>query len=289
MTSPDASARPVALWLPCGGRADTGTWRASAWAVGPWDANALHGGPVAALLAGAAERADAPGPMHPSTFHLELLRPVGLGEHRVDVAVTRPGRNVQVVQTELVEAETDRVVARASLQRIRVLASSDPSTPELATLARTRLTEEPTPAASLPPPSPGQRPPGFRPDEPPAFHNRAVEHCFIRGHLERLGPAIDWIRLMLPVTPAQEPTPLQRVVAAADFGNGISATLDFTRYTFINPDLTVTLHRLPVGEWVALDARTRLGTPGVATAEVDLSDQDGPIGRSVQTLLVAPR
>ena len=45
-------------------------------------------------------------------------------------------------------------------------------------------------------------------------------------------------------------------MAAADFGNGVSRVLDFDRHLFVNTDLTVHLHREPVGEWVLLDART---------------------------------
>lgn len=284
VTATDSDANPGALWLPEGDRA----WRAGAWSVGPWDPRALHGGPVAALLARALEGCDAPGPMHPANFHLDLLRPVGLGPHRIETTVTRAGRKVQLAQAELIDATSDATVARARAVRIRILDGA--AAAELATLTPDGLATDvqaSTPTAATP--RSGQAPPGFRPDEPPAFHNRAVEHDFTHGHLADPGPATDWIRLVIPVVPGETPSPLQRVVAAADFGNGISATLDFATHTFVNPDLTVTLHRLPEGEWVCVDARTRLGTPGVAVAEADLSDRLGPIGRSVQTLVVEHR
>ena len=59
-------------------------------------------------------------------------------------------------------------------------------------------------------------------------------------------------------------------------------------WTFINPDLTVTLHRLPDDEWVCLDSGTRLGPAGVGTAESALWDERGSLGRAIQTLLVEP-
>ena len=49
----------------------------------------------------------------------------------------------------------------------------------------------------------------------------------------------------------------------ADSGNGISATVDFSRWVFINPDLSVYLHRLPEGEWVCLDAQTTIEPSGI--------------------------
>jgi hypothetical protein len=88
------------------------------------------------------------------------------------------------------------------------------------------------------------------------------------------------------VVAGEEPSPWQRVAAAADFGNGVSAELDFASSTFINPDLTISVHRPPVGEWVCLDARTRFGTPGIGAAESALWDVEGRIGRSIQNLVV---
>jgi Thioesterase-like superfamily len=58
---------------------------------------------------------------------------------------------------------------------------------------------------------------------------------------------------------------------------------------FINVDLTVHLHRLPGGEWVCLDAITIPEPTGIGIADTALFDERGPIGRAVQTLLVAER
>ena len=78
-------------------------------------------------------------------------------------------------------------------------------------------------------------------------------------------------------------------VAAADFGNGISRVVDFEAYLFVNTDLTVHLHREPAGEWVLLDARTRLEPHGAGLAHSILSDERGRLGLSAQSLFVAAR
>ena len=57
-------------------------------------------------------------------------------------------------------------------------------------------------------------------------------------------------------------------------------------YRFINPDLTIYVHRLPVGEWVCLDAVTYAQSNGVGLAESWLFDEQGPIGRAAQSLLI---
>ncbi len=83
---------------------------------------------------------------------------------------------------------------------------------------------------------------------------------------------------------------LQHLAAAGDFGNGISATLSWDEYLFINPDLTLYVEREPVGEWICLESETRIAAgDGIGIAESVLFDSRGRIGRATQALLVAPR
>ena len=97
------------------------------------------------------------------------------------------------------------------------------------------------------------------------------------------------MRPRVALVAGEEVTPLQRVLVAADSGNGVSAALDWRRYLFINVDLSVHLHRMPEGEWVCLDAITLPEPDGVGMADSALFDERGPIGRAVQTLLVDER
>ena len=92
-----------------------------------------------------------------------------------------------------------------------------------------------------------------------------------------------------PLIEGEEPTPLQRVLIAADSGNGISSTLDFRPYLFINVELTVHLQRMPSDEWVCLDALTIPEPTGVGLSDTMLWDERGPLGRACQTLLIAER
>jgi hypothetical protein len=95
--------------------------------------------------------------------------------------------------------------------------------------------------------------------------------------------------MRVPIVAGEEPTPLQRLAAAGDFGNGISAILPWDRQVFINPDLTLYIDRPPEGEWICLESRTLIPAGGVGIAESVLYDQRGRVGRAVQALLVAPR
>jgi hypothetical protein len=258
-------------------RIDDDVVEAGPLARGPWSPDSLHGGPVAALLGGVAEPLLED--LHPARVTVELLRPVPVGVPlRAAASVSRPGRKVRLVGSEIRTAD-GTLVASATVLGIR---RADLEVPH----------QEPVPA----PPGPDTVAPALRATvssagagDYEAFHNVGVEHRFVRGSFEEPGPATDWIRLAVPVLDGEDPSPLQRVLAAADFGNGVSRIVDFAKLLFINPDLTVHLHRLPTGEWVCLDAVTRLEAHGVGLAQSALWDEQGLLGRSQQSLLVDAR
>ncbi len=121
------------------------------------------------------------------------------------------------------------------------------------------------------------------------FATDAMDVRFISGAFLEPGPSTAWFRLRHPLVAGEDPTPLQRLAAAADFGNGISAVLPWDRFVFINPDLTIYLERAPVGEWFLLQSETRLGREGIGVSESLISDEHGRVGRATQALLVTPR
>jgi hypothetical protein len=98
-----------------------------------------------------------------------------------------------------------------------------------------------------------------------------------------------WFRMVRPLVAGEEPTGLQRLLVAADAGNGVGVALSVARYTFINPDLTVVVYRAPEGEWVGLDTRTTLDETGLGVADSALHDARGQVGRGLQTLVVTAR
>jgi len=87
----------------------------------------------------------------------------------------------------------------------------------------------------------------------------------------------------------EPPSGIERVAVAADSGNGISAVLDFRRYTFVNSDLTINLLRAAQGEWICIDARTMVGPGGGGIAESRIFDVQGLIGRATQSLNIRTR
>jgi acyl-coenzyme A thioesterase PaaI-like protein len=267
---------------------------------GPWTADALHGGPVAALLAHALEAVPSDTPMFPARLTMELFRPVGFDPLLLGTRVVRPGRRVRVLEATLLRDGdgSSRVLARATLQQIEIRRVALPDGLEHVNGPERR----PPSPEQVPPQVPVAEPVGFEQlvDDNVAgvprdlrFHTDAVEHRSAGNLLTTLGRATDWIRLQVPLFAGEPLSRFERVAAAADFGNGISNVLPFDDYVFVNTDLSIHLWRLPVDEWVCVDAVTRIGLePGsgsVGLAESVLFDRRGRFGRALQTLLVSER
>jgi hypothetical protein len=244
-------------------------WLATKHTTGPWDASAQHGGPPSALLGRAIERCEPRQDMIVARFTGEILGAVPVGELTVRARVTRPGRSVELV--EAVASADGRDVMRANAWRVLRTASE-----------------------SVPADHPG--PPSL-PSSSSAMVGRgwvdgclsAIEWRMISGAFGTPGPATAWARMRYPLVPGEEPSPLQRVLIVADSGNGLSGTLDITSWYFINPELTVHLHREASGEWIMVDARTTISAGGAGLATTTLCDREGPVGTGAQSLLIRAR
>ena len=241
---------------------------------GPWDPDSQHAGPPAALLGRALEQIpiDEGTPMRIGRVTYEVLRPLPIAPLRIEAGVERDGKRVQMAGASIY-ADDDEVM-RARAWRLR--------------------TEPVELGAGFEPRPPGHgpedgEPAEFFPTGADAGYHTAVEYRFVRGSWLEPGPATVWMRSRVAVVAGEELTPLQRVLVVADSGNGVSATLDWRRFLFINVDLSVHLHRYPAGEWVCLDAVTTPDADGIGLADTALYDERGPIGRAAQTLLVAAR
>jgi hypothetical protein len=257
---------------------------------GPWDSNSQHAGPPAALIAREIERLPADdGPRQMGRVTYEILRPVPIGRLTVSARIARPGRRVEMAEAMLAtESGEELVRARAwrlgrSEVHVPTELTGEGGPGEPGALASTLR-----PGLAPPGPETGEQHPFFDTGHDVGYHT-AMEYRFVSGAFLDPGPATVWMRMRQSLVAGEEPSPLQRVLSAADSGNGVSATLDYSRFVFINVDLTVHLHRMPATEWVCLDAITIPEREGVGISDTALYDERGPIGRAAQTLLIAQR
>ncbi len=253
------------FYLPAG----DDTWLATPHTTGPWDARAQHGGPPSALLGRAIQRFAPRDDMIVARFTCDILGAIPVGEIRVQARLARPGRSVELL--EATATAGGREVAWATAWR--VLRAESPAVP---------------PRSGMPPGLPGAASP-MAPGGWVDGYLSAVEWRPAKGHFTQRGPATVWARMRYPLVADEETSPLERVLAIADSGNGISSELDLLRWHFINPELTVHLHREAAGEWICLDAQTVISSGGAGLATSTLSDLTGPVGVGAQSLLIAPR
>ena len=239
---------------------------------GPWDPGAQHGGGPAALLMREFERVGDDGlDLVVGRVTYELLRPVPLGSLRVAASVVRPGRRVQLLEGSIWGADGVEVVRARALRVARAGVSAGAADQRMS----------PGPAEG--------RVADFPFSDGPLFPRDAMDIRFVSGGFVEVGPSRAWFRLRVPLVAGEEPSGYQRLAAAADFPNGIATELDWGRWLFINPDLTIHVEREPVGEWIGLDAMMRVAADGVGQSEAVLFDENGRVGRSLQTLYVAQR
>jgi hypothetical protein len=251
---------------------DDGHYESSGLTRGPWHPDHQHAGPPVALVCRAFEAvAHEHGLTHIARLTANLLRPVSISDLEVKVATVYVGRNAGHFSAQLLAAGKEVGVFTALAQR-----ESELALPE-------GLPGHPLPSI-----------PTLPQDSLPAYFPFAGRHVGYSDLVETReargrifdGPCAIWFRLNHPLVEGEAASPYQRVAVAADSGNGISAVLDYQRFSFVNSDLTINLLRRPQGEWICLDARTWLGNNGCGLAESSLYDQQGLIGRATQSLAV---
>lgn len=265
--SAGVEAAPMnAIFRVCGHKVET-----SPAAAGPWSPTMQHGSAPAALVTWAAEQIPTPAPMQIARVSIDLMRPVPVAPLTFATEVLREGRKIQLCEVRLLAEGV--VVVRATILKIRRDAATLP-----ADIADVQVTL-PGPDAS-------------RPIEPAFSSSPFVAAVSMRAALGDFGvqgPGAIWYSAIRPMVEGTAISQAVRAVVAADFCNGTSAALDFREWTFINADLTVSMARMPVGEWILLDAESAIGPDGAGLAIARLADIKGYFGRAVQSLVIEKR
>jgi hypothetical protein len=202
---------------------------------------------------------------------VELMRPVPMAGFEVQAEVRRLGRSVTFSEAEIFDE--DRVYVRARGMHMRQLNEFECSTADFEA-------------------------PDFNIAVPGPFPIRGTTHgleAFVTSVEARYdpsrsigegGPTLIWLRANRPILADEEPSPFQKICPLADSGNGISYNDYLDKVHFLNPDLSLSLHRDPIGEWFASKAISHWQPDGTGMADAELFDTAGPVGRAVQSILL---
>jgi hypothetical protein len=224
-------------------------------AAGPWAAKTLHGRVVIGLLGQELERRHGDADFMPARLTVELYRGAPAEPVEVVSRVVRDGRRVRLAEADFRVGGVS--CARASLQFLR-LGETPPRLP---------WTRPPWGAA----------PPAQTPDADAIWTRRNLWELRFDADFLNGGPRRAWMRELHEMVGGRRHTPFSRVAASVDFASPMAhATKEGGDY--INTDLTLYLHRPPVGEWVGFETANHGATAGVAVGHCFLDDEAGPIG-----------
>lgn len=243
----------------------------SKYAAGPWDATMQHGAAPSSLMLHAAENLPTAVPMRVVRITSELMKPVPVAPLTLKAHVVREGRKLQLCAISLLADGVE--VARGTVLKLR----------------RADLGYDPAiaqPSLDLPLPDEGRARATIGKNNP---FLTGLSTAVVKGSFETTGPAACWFRADRPIVAGAPISPAMRAVIAGDFCNGASTPLPFGEWTFLNADLTISLARDPVGEWILLDAETWLGPDGSGIAFARLGDTQGYFGRAIQSVVLDRR
>jgi hypothetical protein len=243
---------------------------------GPWDPDACHAGPPSGLLVRAIERAVPE--FRLARISVELAKPIPMVGFHIDAEVTRQGKNVAGTRAAIVDAEG---VVRVTAVGLHVAEQHPPlfaGTRDNSGAATPRVVD------ARPGPFPID---AGRHHGRPGFSGEAVEMRYPPGEDREPGASTVWMRTAA-LLPGEAPSPFQRICPLADCGNAFSRHAEPWEIAFVNADLTITLHRDPVGEWLGSHSVSWWQPGGVGLADALLFDDEGPVGRALQTMVLRP-
>lgn len=239
-------------------------FRPTRFAQSHWGDDHLNGPAIVGLVARHLQLECGATDFHPARLTVDLFRAARNVHITLEVMVIRAGRRVHSAQCDVVQE--GRVVARATLVQYRRSAPppgrlwhSDNSFPE-------------------PPPPDGSVLPFVGSDaagwtRSPAGHQNGSRKRFFN----------DGIR----VVDGEANSPFVRAAMVAE-ATSLVTNLGTAGVGYINGDLTVALSRLPVDEWIGIQADSHHAADGIAVGTATLFDGQGAFGSAMTTAIANP-
>ena len=219
---------------------------------------------IAARLAFIIEQRHGGDDFVPARLTVDMFRLPGFAPIEVTTRLIREGLRIKVVEADFLSGGV--AMARASCQLLR-------------------KTENPQGNGWSPPNWDAPAPASIdAPTDPRlGMHGKWTTRPII-GNMGSLGPRRLWMSEVRDLVEGVPLTPFVRVALAADFASPFANAGD-QGLGFINSDVTLYLHRLPVTQWVGFEVVNHHATSGVAIGECWLHDEQGAIGTSTVAAL----
>jgi hypothetical protein len=223
----------------------------------------LHARVMIGLFAHVIEQQFGEPDFQPTRLTADLYRLPELDPVTVSTRLVRQGGRIKVIEAELFSGGVSS--ARASCQLLR-----RGQQPEAALWSPANW-DAPPPDQVPPPPTPFTDKWEMRPILPPGLS--------MSNGLRAPGPRRTWLREVRPLVEGEPYSPFSRIATGVDYTSPTSNAAE-TGLDFINSDVTLYLHRQPVGEWIGYEVADHRSAEGVALGHCRLHDVNGPVGFS---------
>ncbi len=232
-------------------------------ARGPWDADSLHARVLAGLFSHELEERWTEGGFHCSRLTIDLYRLPSLAPAEVTSRAIREGNRIRVIELEYLSGGVSFARANAVL-----LKRTDNPPGERWSPSNWEVPAPESLSEALPMPN---APENWRP---------MWETRHITGWPAKIRQQQAWLRETRPLIEGFELTPFVRAASAADWTNPF-ANWSTEGLQFINADITLYLHRYPVGEWIGFEVTSHHSADGIAVGDCAMYDETGAIGHSL--------
>lgn len=229
-----------------------------------WGDDHLNGPAIVGLAARGLEIACGSTELRPARLTVDLFRAARNVLTTLDITVVRDGRRVRAAECDVVQ--NGRVTARATLVQYR------PSTAPPGNLWKSATSfPEPPPTDGTVLPSVGSDDAGWT--RSPSEHQNDSRKRFYNDGIS--------------VVAGESNSPFTRAAMVAE-ATSLVTNLGSAGVGYINGDLTVALSRLPVDDWIGIQADSHHADEGIAVGTATLFDSLGAFGAGTTTAIANP-
>lgn len=220
---------------------------------GPWDPGSLNGRVVAGLLGAVVEERHGAAGWLPARMTVDMFRLPRFDPVTIETAVVRDGGRLRLVTASFVSGDTPMALATVQFLRQGENAPGEVWRPAPWDVPAPDMLASADMASGM-------------------WEYRPITGAFGSGERRRA-----WLREKRPAVTDLPLTPFARVAASCDFASPLAHS-GTEGLGYINTDVTLALHRLPVGAWIGFEAEHHDAADGVALGQCRLYDETGPIG-----------
>ena len=255
-------------------------------AHGYWQKNTLSGSAAASLLGFVIERDFCAPDRVPVRLSIDMVRMPPAAPLSVETEVLHESGRLRLVEARLM-AE-GRLQTRALCQIVRQ--DTQPTNP---------VWQSPAWPAPHPDTLPATRHWRWDLRAVPDGHPRFSRQSPIGGSadhgntpvLGKLAPASArqaWVRVATQIVAGHPLSRFGMLVTTADFASPLTHSSEFG-IDFVNTDLTIHLHRLPLGDWLGYELIGHSSKDGIGVGQAALHDLTGPLGTVVVSAIANSR